>query len=267
MSSTVSSAYGTTYSLTSSAGIASGYIKALKADTLTAGTAIYTGTKTGAWDGKAGAAVMASGNLVLSAASPRLYFAYGNATAMTSSLEGIADNGVRAVYNLDVYTSSSSYKNHIQLNYNNSRIFRLNNNSAGMQFQYGTSASSVATKGTFSTSGAYSASSDLTKKNILSYTPEFGVDEIAAAPVAYFTWKDLEDHRVNLGSIAQYWQHIAPECVYGTEGIDMTMDYSTLGLVSSIINARTIVRHDSEIDTLKRRVKELEDKLAAYEAA
>lgn len=226
--------------------------------TLTAGTAIYTGEKTAAWDGKSGAAIMASGNLVLVGTNPHIYFGYGNATTSTSSLEAIDDGGFRIVYNMEVFTSTVNKKNHIQLNYGNTRIYRLNNDSSGMQFQYGTSASSVSTKGTFSTSGAYSSSSDITKKNILSYNAGFNVHNIAEAPIAYFTWKDLTDNRVNLGSIAQYWQLIAPECIYGTEGIDMTMDYSTLGLVSSIINARAIVSHENEIDKLKKRVEELE---------
>jgi hypothetical protein len=226
--------------------------------TLTAGTAIYTGEKTAAWDGKSGAAIMASGNLVLVGTNPHIYFGYGNATTSTSSLEAIDDGGFRIVYNMEVFTSTVNKKNHIQLNYGNTRIYRLNNDASGMQFQYGTSASSVATKGTFSTSGAYSASSDITKKNILSYNAGFNVRNIAEAPIAYFTWKDLTDNRVNLGSIAQYWQLIAPECIYGTEGIDMTMDYSTLGLVSSIINARAIVSHENEIDKLKKRINELE---------
>lgn len=123
----------------------------------------------------------------------------------------------------------------------------------------------------FNTGDAYFQSvdtaSDLTKKNILSYSERFSVKDIANAPVAYFTWNSGKDITTeHLGTIAQYWKMIAPECVRGEDG-NMRMDYSTLGLVSSIINAREIVKHEDEITSLKRRVKELEDKLAAYEAA
>ena len=113
--------------------------------------------------------------------------------------------------------------------------------------------------------GRLTQSSDETLKNILSYNVDMKVRDIANAPICYFTWKDRVSDR-QIGTIAQYWELITPECVIGEEG-QMSMDYSTLGLVSSVINAREIVKHEDEIETLKKRVKELEDKLAALKAA
>lgn len=113
--------------------------------------------------------------------------------------------------------------------------------------------------------GRLTQSSDETLKNILSYNVDMKVKDIANAPACYFTWKDRVSDR-QIGTIAQYWKLITPECVVGEEG-RMSMDYSTLGLVSSIINAREIVKHEDEIEALKRRVKELEDKLAVVSAA
>ena len=105
--------------------------------------------------------------------------------------------------------------------------------------------------------GSVSQSSDLTKKDILSYEPKLGVNDIAEAPICYFSWKDRKDDVQHLGTIAQYWKEVAPECVRGEEG-NMSMDYSTLGLVSSVITAREVVALKARIEELEKRVKELE---------
>lgn len=89
--------------------------------------------------------------------------------------------------------------------------------------------------------GTVVQSSDERLKDILSNEPKFGVDEIAKAPVVYFNWLNKIDAKEHLGTIAQYWKEIAPECVSGKDG-NMSLDYSTLGLVSAIVNAREIVR-------------------------
>jgi hypothetical protein len=121
------------------------------------------------------------------------------------------------------------------------------------------------TNGDLSISGRLTQSSDETLKNILAYNVDMKVRDIANAPVCYFTWRDRVSDR-QIGTIAQYWKLITPECVLGEEG-RMSMDYSTLGLVSSIINAREIIKHEDEIEALKKRVKELENELAALKAA
>jgi hypothetical protein len=113
--------------------------------------------------------------------------------------------------------------------------------------------------------GRLTQSSDETLKNIISHNVDMKVRDIANAPICYFTWKDRVSDR-QIGTIAQYWQLITPECVIGEEG-RMSMDYSTIGLVSSIINAREIVKHEDEIEALKKRVKELENEIAALKAA
>lgn len=95
--------------------------------------------------------------------------------------------------------------------------------------------------GNMTISGSLSQRSDETLKSVLSFVPNVTIDDIANAPICYFHWKDVEDDVQHIGTIAQYWKNIVPECVRGEEG-DMTMDYATLGLVSAIVNAREIVR-------------------------
>lgn len=96
--------------------------------------------------------------------------------------------------------------------------------------------------------GTVSQSSDINKKDVISYETSIKVEDVANAPIAYYKWKDKEEDTRHLGTIAQYWRGIAPECVRGKEG-NMSLDCSTLALVSAIVDAREIVR-------LKKLLKE-----------
>lgn len=100
--------------------------------------------------------------------------------------------------------------------------------------------------------------SDETKKYVLSYVTSLTVEQIANAPVVTFTWKDEDNTTPHLGTLAQYWKFYAPECVHGVEGENMSMEYGTLGMVSSIVAAREVVALKEEIKELKKRLEELE---------
>ena len=108
--------------------------------------------------------------------------------------------------------------------------------------------------------GTVVQSSDATLKDILSTEPRFGVKEIANAPLVYFNWLHRKDTKQHLGSIAQYWNVVTPECVRGNEG-NMSMDYATLGLVSGIINARKIVDHEERIKALEEENERLREQI------
>lgn len=129
----------------------------------------------------------------------------------------------------------------------------------------------LTTSGNLTIAGSLSQRSDETLKDILSYEPKFGVNDIANAPIYYFSWKDRKDEVQHLGTIAQYWKEITPECVRGDEG-NMSMDYSTIGLISSIINAREVVRHEDDIkvlntkvDTLTKEINDLKEIISKIE--
>ena len=100
--------------------------------------------------------------------------------------------------------------------------------------------------------------SDLTRKNILEDVL-FTVDDIAAAPFVKFQWNDRHnDLDVNVGSIAQYWKNILPEAIHGKVGENLSMEYQTIALGSSIITAREVVKLKEEIKSLKEKIVELE---------
>lgn len=114
---------------------------------------------------------------------------------------------------------------------------------------------------------SFQQTSDLTQKDVHSYAARFGVDDIANAPIAYFTWKDRRDTTTeHIGTTAQYWKHCCPQCVKGNEG-DMSLDYATLGVVTGIINARRIVEHENRMAALEKENEILRNKIAALEGA
>lgn len=83
------------------------------------------------------------------------------------------------------------------------------------------------------------------------------VEQIANAPMIDFTWKSNGEK--STGSIAQYWKDVLPYLV--EEGSDdnktLSMDYSHMGLVTSIINAREIVKLKKENKILKEELENI----------
>lgn len=104
------------------------------------------------------------------------------------------------------------------------------------------------------TAATITQTSDITKKDVFSYDPAFTVESVANAPIVYFTWKEGRDtNKSHAGSIAQYWQDVVPECVHGEEG-SFSVEYGTLGLLTSIVNAREILLLKQEIENIKQQL-------------
>lgn len=106
--------------------------------------------------------------------------------------------------------------------------------------------------------GYVTALSDVRLKKIIdrfTLKPE----AIALASLIHYTWKDGHDkNRVYVGGIAQEWQEILPEAVHDIDG-RLTMDYGVIGMVSAVSLAKTVIEQE-------KRIKSLEDRLAAIEA-
>lgn len=95
---------------------------------------------------------------------------------------------------------------------------------------------------------------------------ELDIEKIAAASLIHFTWKDRENDRsVHAGGIAQEWQKILPEAVVETEEGKLAMDYGVIGVASAISLARKVKEQQREIDELKRKNAELEEKMNRLE--
>jgi hypothetical protein len=100
---------------------------------------------------------------------------------------------------------------------------------------------------------AYNTASDKRLKDIIDYNAVPHIDDIANAPAIHFTWKNKRDKKIHVGSIAQYWQKITPECVHQSKRRFLTMNYDVIALVNTIALAR-------EINALKHEIAELKNK-------
>ena len=115
----------------------------------------------------------------------------------------------------------------------------------------------IATVGNLKSNGyvtalSSSSSSDERMKNIIEHFV-LPVEDIAAAPIVRFTWKNGEDKAVHAGSIAQYWEKKLPESVLEVDGF-LSLEYGVLALLSAISLAREMVN-------LKQRVARIEKEL------
>lgn len=120
----------------------------------------------------------------------------------------------------------------------------------------------------YSNTGVYSAGyvtalSDIRKKNVREYMEmDYGI--VADAPMIKFTWKDGRcDGKLQVGSIAQYWQRALPEAVSEMADGELSMSYGVIALLSSIATARKVREHEKRIAELERENKELKQRLNA----
>jgi hypothetical protein len=107
--------------------------------------------------------------------------------------------------------------------------------------------------GWFYAYGQVTALSDERYKTVIGDV-ELTVEQIAAAPVIRFTWKDRDDDTLQVGSIAQYWQKVLPESVAEKED-KLSLGYGVAGLVSGVVVARKVM-------DLEKRLSRLEKMLA-----
>lgn len=121
---------------------------------------------------------------------------------------------------------------------------------------------SISVTGQISSTGDQIITSDETKKMNLEDI-RLSVRDIASVRAVTFDLKADGSH--SFGTIAQDWLGILPEAVLGEEG-DYSFAYAQAAMVSSIINSREIVKHESEIEMLRRRVSELEAEVSQLRA-
>jgi len=121
---------------------------------------------------------------------------------------------------------------------------------SGYHFQAGSSDIVLETSGYVwqrTTSQYYS---DMRKKNVLSYI-DVTVESIAKAPVFNFIWNDIVGGNIQQGSSAQYWRDILPNGVAEASNGTLGMDYATTALISAVITARRVVKHEARIRLLE----------------
>ena len=114
--------------------------------------------------------------------------------------------------------------------------------------------------GNLTVAGTINNGSDIRRKDVVKedYLPT--LSQVAQAPAIQFSWKDMEDKSLHVGTTAQYWKEVLPEIVKEDENGILFMEYATAGLMSAIAVARAVEQYES-------RIKALEDKIAAMEGS
>lgn len=100
---------------------------------------------------------------------------------------------------------------------------------------------------------------------------KLSLKQIANAPTIRFkwnNWKIKDDGKTHIGGIAQYMQKLLPETVLKADDM-LNMDYATTGYIFAVQTARYLLKTDTEVEKLKKRVKRLEKQLKqlGYEEA
>ena len=109
--------------------------------------------------------------------------------------------------------------------------------------------------------GAYYSSSDMRKKDILE---EISLDKayelVNKCQTIFYTWKDDETKKKEIGLIAQEVQQYFPELVSKDKDGYLTLDYSKLTVILLTV-IRDLTQKVSKIDTLEEKIKQLENKI------
>ena len=122
--------------------------------------------------------------------------------------------------------------------------------------------------GNLLTYGGITMYSDIRKKTKLQDV-ELTLQQVADAPLIEHYYNSDTNKTTHVGSIAQYWASMNDWfCKLDNDGF-YTMEIQNAALASAISIARELVKYESKTDRkirlLKKRVKELEDKIKKYE--
>lgn len=110
----------------------------------------------------------------------------------------------------------------------------------------------------------YYSSSDIRYKNVIKHSC-IDLSNLAALPIFLYTWKDKRDNTIHIGSSAQAVEQVIPQLVTENSTGFKSLNYSILGTVAGITACKELVTQKSELQQLKEKVKQLEDKLCKYE--
>ena len=220
-------------------------------------------------------------------------FRYRAKDSATNSLE-IAINGIGSVINVfgsgNVGIGTATATEKLTVNGNIGSTYYLLNNSAtnpylrltlnsvnwyaqayrtsGTDYLYlgAGSANSlrIDSTGNVLTPGGVTMYSDIRKKDVLEDIM-LPLDRIAEAPLFSYTYKGDKSNTLHIGTSAQYWQDVPG--IVRTDGEDgyLTMDYNSLLSASVFSLAKYTMRHETEIERLKRENKEMRQRIKELE--
>lgn len=190
-----------------------------------------------------GGSTITDGTIELSGSTPFIDFHYNSSTAdyTTRLIEGLSGQ----------LTCTGKFR--IGLNYTTSTDYNF----------YVSGSAYISSN--LLTGGGVTMYSQKSLKNVID---ERGLSlrELSVIKPTRYTWKDKRDERLHIGGIADDIQQVLPEVVYRTPDGVLTMDYgnAAFAIASSLI--KPMIEHESEIVSLKRRVRELEEEVKRLRA-
>ena len=101
--------------------------------------------------------------------------------------------------------------------------------------------------------GGFAFLSDKRMKNVIDRQVQLTVDQIADAPLIYYTLKGDKDKRVQLGSVAQYWETVLPETVQTDKAGTLSMQYDVQAHVAVVVLARKVRALLEEVEKIKKQ--------------
>lgn len=122
----------------------------------------------------------------------------------------------------------------------------------------------IDTTGNVLTPGGVTMYSDIRKKDVLGDVM-LPLEMIAEAPLFSYTYKGDKSRTLHIGTSAQYWQDVPG--IVRTDGEDgyLTMDYNSLLSASVFSLAKYTMRHETEIERLKREIEEMRQRINELE--
>ena len=210
-----------------------------------------------------GTGISISGTTISMSSTYRTYCSNGN-TAYGWGNHANAGylKGMSYIYFGDVYSNP-----YIQFTYHGEAYYvQVNEGSIGIGYRWPKSLQ-ITTNGDASAI-SWTNRSDIRKKNVISYGVEPTVESVSAAPAIRFRWNDsAPSDRERLGTIAQYWKTVTPECVIADGEGYLSMQYDVIALLAAISIAKKVVNHEERIAELERENIALRNEINNLKAA
>lgn len=159
-----------------------------------------------------------------------------------------------ATHDIDMYNDYT----HVYLN-GSSELVRLRADDTYLEVDDSTGSVNI-TGDTYCT-GAYYASSDARKKDVVDSIPlDKAYELVEKCQTIFYTWKNDEDKHREIGLLAQEVQQYFPELV--SEGKDgyLTLEYSRLVVILMVV-IKDLTKKVSTLSSIEERLKALENKV------